>query len=182
MRYFCYLALMNKIFMIAFVITLISPLAFAEKIEGTGTGASFSTGGPGCGMSMMHPLRVFANDEKYELVSDNLTELNIFACDDKLEVSGVNMREIISLLAARYSECLEIAFNDEAKQVRINGKPRLIFVQSTHVETSSYVVENGESFSLETSNETRRRYICPYDLNGAAPWAQRAFQGKQIKP
>lgn len=91
------------------------------------------------------------------------------------------MREVLSLLAERYRDCLGVDIDDRKRKVTIQGGPQMYFVRHRRYEFSVFNAENGLPNADEPKIVTSDRHFCPYDLSGAAPWAQRAFAGKQIK-
>jgi hypothetical protein len=117
------------------------------------------------------------NDEmgyKISYVGFKTAEPTITAIDQtSLEArDGITM---IRKLADRASRCLDVQIDDAAKTITV--KPRsLVYVDSKHIENSTYSVDGGEPFTLETNNEHRERYFCIIrpDLI-EAEWQKKAF-------
>lgn len=103
------------------------------------------------------------------------TETPNIVAIDQVELKAKSGADMISKLAERANRCIEVTIDDAAKTVTV--KPRaLIFVDSKHIENSTYSVEGKPPFTLETNNEQRERYFCIIrpDLI-EAEWQKKAF-------
>lgn len=170
---------------LAFIAFYIQAPVQAQNIKiNQGSGAGWSTGSSGCVLNINGVISsILSSDQspRYEFDLSAMRTRDLAICDDSMEISAATMIDILQIIANRYPTCFVLTVDHENRKLSLAPGPDLVFLQSTHVETSTYVVEGGPQFSLETNNSRRERYFCPYDLTHAAPWAKQAFTGREIR-